>query len=228
MSNFYLNEFIMRPDNREKIAMGMLLSTAGTGERRVPSDMAERLNYDIEDVRRALEPYMTSNFVDWSGYRYDLIVGIDSKNQLKLFPLHSKSPVKGMLLSEVGSNPNIDRRIFWLLSAPMYKTSANTVRAIYGIGAEGAFQLTEPAYWGAMTNAYLEDTVKYFDSYNISQDYWEKYKHTVLTGDAGESNSQVDIMKSGSLVDGGPLDRGPVEQKSTGGGSLLEIANNIQ
>ena len=225
MSEFWLSENLKRPDNSEKIAVCMRLGTAACLETDY-TELNQRATQDIEEITRALSPYFTKKYTTWSPYRYDLIIGFDKDERLCLFPLDSNRAVSGMLLSDVANNDAIDKRIFWLITAPVYRTSENTVRSIYGVNRVGGYQLTEQTRWGAVTTSYLSDSIKYFDTYNIGPEYWEKYVHTVLCGEYGSSNEGVDVMNTGSLVDGGPLDRGPVD-KPTGGNGLLELANNI-
>lgn len=225
MSSFWLNEQLMRPDNREKVAVCMRLGTANSLETDC-AELNQRATQDIDEIWRALSPYFRAKLPEWSQYRYDLVIGVDKDNRLCLFPVDSARVVEGMLLSEVAFSDAIDKRIFWLITAPVYRTSENTVRSIYGINRDGGYQLTEQTRWGAVTNAYLSESIQYFDTYNVGKEYWDKYIHTVLNGEYGPSNAQVDIMNSGSLVDGGPLDRGPVNQEARGK-TLLELAENI-
>ena len=225
---------------KEKVAMGMLLSTASARDVGTV-ETQNGVSVMMGELSNAVEQICRPNYPAWSKFRYDLIVGFAADGSLHLYPLGSQRAKTGCLLSEVAEK--LDKKYFWLLSAPMRKTSENTVRAVYTLSADETelVVFTGQTRWGAMTNAYL-GTVMMNGQPMTEPDTWDGYVHLVLTGgdidETGEyaSAKEGDVLKvkdNSYTVDRSPVfdspnayDGNPTEKQS-GGSNLLEIASRI-
>ena len=205
---------------KEQIAMGMLLSTSDKqfvgGQ-----ELRKKTEENLVLLKDAVVPIMREDYPKWSQYRYDLLVGLDSNGSVSLFPVNSTRPKRAVLLSEVFEKGL--REAGWLLSAPVYRTSENTVRAMYTLSESETEigQYTDQARWGAVTADY-RNSVFLEESFLDREAMWKNYVHCVLTGEYPEGN-----ISGGEVAGVGTVPSAEVSEKNLGGSSLLDIASRI-